>query len=35
VRQMLKEGKLPPAEFSRPDVARVLMQALREGNFNY
>ena len=27
VRRMLSEGQLPPPEFSRPEVARVLMEA--------
>jgi sulfate adenylyltransferase len=29
VRQMLKEGKLPPAEFTRPEVAKILVEAAR------
>ncbi|GHO46622.1 sulfate adenylyltransferase [Ktedonospora formicarum] len=30
VRQLLREGTLPPPEFSRPEVARILIDALRE-----
>ena len=30
VREMLRAGKLPPAEFTRPEVAQVLISALRE-----
>lgn len=30
VRQMLTEGKEPPAEFSRPEVAQILVAAARE-----
>jgi sulfate adenylyltransferase len=30
VRQMLREGKLPPAEFSRPEVAEILLQAMKK-----
>jgi len=29
VRQMLRDGELPPREFSRPEVARVLIDAMR------
>jgi sulfate adenylyltransferase len=29
VRQMLRNGELPPREFSRPEVARVLIEAMR------
>jgi len=29
VRSMLLEGKEPPAEFSRPEVARILIEAER------
>jgi sulfate adenylyltransferase len=30
VRQLLREGMLPPREFSRPEVARILIEAMRE-----
>ncbi|GHO81422.1 sulfate adenylyltransferase [Ktedonobacter sp. SOSP1-85] len=30
VRQLLREGTLPPREFSRPEVARILIEAMRE-----
>ena len=30
VRQMLQAGEIPPREFSRPEVAQVLIQALRQ-----
>lgn len=30
VRDMLKRGELPPAEFSRPEVAQILIDAMRE-----
>lgn len=30
VREMLKGGVMPPAEFSRPEVARVLIEAMQE-----
>lgn len=30
VRQMLQEGQMPPREFSRPEVAQVLMEAMRQ-----
>lgn len=29
VRQMLQRGELPPQEFSRPEVARILLQAMQ------
>jgi len=29
VRALLHEGKLPPAEFSRPEVAQILLEAAR------
>lgn len=32
VRQMLKEGVAPPTEFTRPEVAKVLMDWARESN---
>lgn len=31
VRQALSEGRLPPKEFTRPEVARVLIEAMRSG----
>jgi len=30
VRQMLQAGEMPPREFSRPEVARVLIEAMRQ-----
>ena len=30
VREMLRQGQTPPPEFSRPEVARVLIEAMRE-----
>jgi sulfate adenylyltransferase len=30
VREMLREGELPPPEFSRPEVAKILIEAARE-----
>jgi len=30
VRQMLRDGQLPPPEFSRPEVAQILIEAARE-----
>ena len=30
VRSLLREGQLPPAEFTRPEVARILLQAEQE-----
>ena len=31
VREMLAAGELPPVEFSRPEVAEVLIEAYRGG----
>ncbi|MGI8826024.1 MAG: sulfate adenylyltransferase [Chloroflexota bacterium] len=31
VRQMLRDGQLPPPEFSRPEVAKILADALHQG----
>ena len=31
VRDMLRAGELPPPEFSRPEVASILIAAMREG----
>jgi sulfate adenylyltransferase len=31
VRQMLTAGEMPPIEFSRPEVARILIEAYRSG----
>jgi len=31
VRELLSQGQLPPAEFSRPEVAEILIQAYRDG----
>jgi sulfate adenylyltransferase len=31
VREMLRAGERPPAEFSRPEVADILIEAMREG----
>jgi ATP sulfurylase len=28
VREMLRAGELPPAEFSRPEVARILLESV-------
>jgi sulfate adenylyltransferase len=30
VRALLSEGQLPPAEFSRPEVAEILIEAYRQ-----
>ncbi len=30
VREMLREGKTPPPEFSRPEVAKILIEAMRQ-----
>jgi sulfate adenylyltransferase len=32
VREMLGRGEMPPAEFSRPEVAAILIDAMREGS---
>jgi sulfate adenylyltransferase len=31
VRELLKAGQEPPPEFSRPEVARILIEAMRKG----
>ncbi len=31
VREMLKDGELPPSEFSRPEVASLLIESMKEG----
>ncbi len=31
VREMLRAGEAPPPEFSRPEVARILVEAMQEG----
>jgi sulfate adenylyltransferase len=31
VRELLSQGQLPPSEFSRPEVAEILIQAYRDG----
>ncbi len=31
VREMLKNGELPPSEFSRPEVASLLIESMKEG----
>jgi sulfate adenylyltransferase len=31
VREMLRDGERPPQEFSRPEVADILIAAMREG----
>jgi sulfate adenylyltransferase len=30
VRQMLQAGQTPPREFSRPEVAKVLIEAMKQ-----
>ena len=32
VRAMLRAGEMPPPEFSRPEVARILIEAMRDAN---
>src|SRR5438093_11910606 len=32
VREMLRNGERPPAEFSRPEVAQVLIEAMRDSS---
>ena len=34
VRAMLIEGKMPPPEFTRPEIAQILMDATRNGENN-
>ncbi len=31
VRELLKAGEIPPPEFTRPEIAKILIQAYREG----
>src|SRR5262249_48049627 len=31
VRELLRAGQLPPPEFSRPEVAQILIDSMREG----
>jgi sulfate adenylyltransferase len=31
VREMLRAGERPPIEFSRPEVAEILIDAMRDG----
>jgi sulfate adenylyltransferase len=31
VREMLAAGEIPPPQFSRPEVARVLIESMRAG----
>jgi sulfate adenylyltransferase len=33
VRQMLREGKCPPPEFTRPEVAEILLEAVKTGKW--
>lgn len=33
VRQMLREGKCPPSEFTRPEVAEILLDAVKTGKW--
>jgi sulfate adenylyltransferase len=32
VREMLRSGQIPPVEFTRPEVARILIDAMAQGN---
>jgi sulfate adenylyltransferase len=32
VREMLRNGERPPQEFSRPEVADILIEAMREAS---
>jgi len=34
VREMLSRGEIPPEEFTRPEVAKVLMEAFRIPNYS-
>ena len=31
VREMLRGGELPPVEFTRPEIAKILIESMRAG----